>query len=113
VTLIVLAGAEWTLRRRATSYPPEYHYTRKRVRNRQPSYVTLCDRNLGSSVEDAPSDVETNQVCHRCWSRAMALSAAEARAKATEIWAGSGAGLAKQTKRGNRLVLKPSPRGAT
>ena len=110
--LIVLGCAEWTLRRRADS-SVEFHYTQRKVRNRQLRFVTLCRKNLGSAVEDAPSDVETGQVCRECWDLAMSRSAAEARAKAKEIWAGSGAGLTKQTKTSKRLVLKPSPRGAT
>jgi hypothetical protein len=111
VILIVLGCAEWTLRRRSWSSPPaEFHYTQRKVRNRQARYVTLCRKNIGSAVEDAPSDVETKNVCAHCWRLAMSQSAAEARAKAKEIWAPSGAKLVKQSKRGRRLVLKPSPR---
>jgi hypothetical protein len=105
--VIVLAGEEWTLRSKAESpgFPP-WHYTQRKVRNRQPRFVTLCGHNLGAYVVDAPSDTPTDQTCRRCWDLAMAQSAAEAKKKAFEVWAGSGACLVKATKRGAGLVRK-------
>ena len=106
--VILLSGKEWVLRH-PFGNDLDIHYTQRRCANRsEPIVVPLCrpESSLGPRAEPVTSAVETEQICRKCWTIAMTRSAAEAKARASEIWKGSGAKLLKATKRGAGLVRK-------